>query len=451
MSQSTVDGLTSLKATRLKQLQRCNAPEAYLNLNECERKCEKIVESLQSELNPHFKDWLFLQPSNEYGAKKFVCTYIKATLLPELNTMTRCAQFLARHIIYEPLVEGATTIVSPSQTLDWAVGDCMDCSFLLASLLIGAGYDAFVVYGRAPDWIRRKDQSHQKAVVSEGMDIVIQDNNFAQKPSGGGGTHSWILVKAGSRNVEEHSFIEPSTGILYPLCQSPYSQVSFICNVDNCWLNVGNDNDSIQEVVNFASSKDSWRQVLPINSVPSTWTNAINLPSETLLLRYAPDAKRVISLDKAKVKLFGANADSQGVVCRVIRYDDTAQTIPVEVTELLCPSRREDTMIQRTRRPFLNMHHAYFSIKIRERFHHAGKTDCIKFREFTRVDGLVEREEVIGENGSVITERFLHRADGLTRRLINISLLQKDDKKKPRSSDLFPSHGVSQAVIERIA
>jgi transglutaminase-like putative cysteine protease len=41
-------------------------------------------------------------------------------------------------MIYEPFVEGVG-IVSPSQTLEWAAGDCVDFSFLLASLLIGAG------------------------------------------------------------------------------------------------------------------------------------------------------------------------------------------------------------------------------------------------------------------------------------------------------------------------
>ena len=111
-------------------------------------------------------------------------------------------------------------IISPRQTLEWAVGDCMDFSLLLASLLLGAGYDAYDVYGRAPERIRLKSMSMLQVMVSACMDIEIQDECNAQNPSGGDGTHSWILVKAGSRNVKEHTFIEPSTGILYPLCHS---------------------------------------------------------------------------------------------------------------------------------------------------------------------------------------------------------------------------------------
>jgi hypothetical protein len=197
------------------------------------------------------------------------------------------------------------------------------------------------------------------------------------------------------------------------------------------------------------SEKEHWRPLLPAKSVPSTWTNPITLSRETFLLRYSPVGKRAISLNKAKVELFGANADPQGVVCRVVQYDDTAQTIPVEITEIFCPYRRADSMIQRTRHPLLNITHEHFSssASIMERFRHAGKADNIKFREFSRADGLVEREV----NDGVITERFLHRADGLARRLINISLLERDEKKTAMNSDLFPSPGVTQAVIEQIA
>lgn len=39
----------------------------------------------------------------------------------------------------------------------WQRGDCFDMSILLASLLIGYGYDAYVVYGRAPKFITTKD------------------------------------------------------------------------------------------------------------------------------------------------------------------------------------------------------------------------------------------------------------------------------------------------------
>jgi hypothetical protein len=110
-------------------------------------------------------------------------------------------------------------------------------------------------------------------------------------------------------------------------------------------------------------------------------------------------------------------------------------------------------MIQRTRHPLLNITHEHFSssTSITEQFRHAGKIDNIKFREFSHSDGLAERQEMIEENGSVITERFLHRGDGLARRIIHISLLQKEEKKTAKNPDIFPSPGVTLAVIDQIA
>jgi hypothetical protein len=43
--------------------------------------------------------------------------------------------------------------------LDWQAGDSFDYSIVLASLLIGSGYEAFCVYGSAPKRITTNDES----------------------------------------------------------------------------------------------------------------------------------------------------------------------------------------------------------------------------------------------------------------------------------------------------
>jgi len=48
---------------------------------------------------------------------------------------------------------------SPANVLDWQQGDSFDFSIVLCSLLIGAGYDAYCVYGAAPKYITTKDES----------------------------------------------------------------------------------------------------------------------------------------------------------------------------------------------------------------------------------------------------------------------------------------------------
>ena len=48
-------------------------------------------------------------------------------------------------------------IPSPANVLKNQAGDCFDFSIVLCSLLIGAGYDAFIVIGTAPKAITSRD------------------------------------------------------------------------------------------------------------------------------------------------------------------------------------------------------------------------------------------------------------------------------------------------------
>jgi hypothetical protein len=43
--------------------------------------------------------------------------------------------------------------------LDWQIGDSFDFAIVLCSLLIGVGYNAYVVYGTAPKKITTRDES----------------------------------------------------------------------------------------------------------------------------------------------------------------------------------------------------------------------------------------------------------------------------------------------------
>jgi len=323
-----------------------------------------------------------------------VCTFLTPTLLPysEFFDLKSAAEFIARYVTYEPLCcddSLGQVVVSPSQTLESAAGDCFDISFLLASLLLGAGYDAFVVFGKAPKWIRLKDQSHQQLILTQqGNDsvaICIKDECFTNKQSSSedSDTHCWVLVKAGvTKDVEEDIFIEVSTGATYSVVdKSPYSQVDSVCNDKSCLINVGGDNAM---AFDFDNTK-RWVSVLPETyTLPtSSWTKAISLPMDKFLLRYPPDGKRVILLEKAKVELFGDNVDPQGVVSRVTQYEDTARTVALESIEIFSPTHRTDSMIKRRQKPLDNMHHEYFSVQqehfITERMEVAGKMSSLKF------------------------------------------------------------------------
>ena len=108
---------------------------------------------------------LLLAPKNECGKRKFICTTIRPTKLPyvELYDYQGCAKFVADYLEYEELAEPnrlPEIIPSPANVLDeWQTGDTFDFAIVLCSLLIGTGYDAYVVYGTAPKEITTKDES----------------------------------------------------------------------------------------------------------------------------------------------------------------------------------------------------------------------------------------------------------------------------------------------------
>lgn len=105
-----------------------------------------------------------MTPQNECGVLKFICTTLRPTKLPfiELYDYESCAKFICRFIDYEqlnPPTEFPRIIPSPSNVLRWQRGDSFDMSILLTSLLIGYGYDAYCIYGRAPKYITTKDET----------------------------------------------------------------------------------------------------------------------------------------------------------------------------------------------------------------------------------------------------------------------------------------------------
>jgi len=107
---------------------------------------------------------LLLAPRNEMRMRKFICTTIKPTKLPftELYDWDKCAKFISNYLEYEQLeipTKLPKIIPSPANVLEWQAGDSFDFSIVLCSLLIGTGYDAYVVYGTAPKAITTKDES----------------------------------------------------------------------------------------------------------------------------------------------------------------------------------------------------------------------------------------------------------------------------------------------------
>ncbi|DBA85904.1 TPA: hypothetical protein ACH3X1_005449 [Trebouxia sp. C0004] len=242
---------------------------------------------------------LFLTPKNEAGVRKLVCTTLRPTLLPhtDLYDLTGIVQFVATYFAYEPLANPMhypDFLPSPSSVISWQGGDCFDMSTVLCSLLLGAGFDAYVVTGYAPVPVTSSDQTGatcpmldpevvkkpQKMVPAASTKHPAQpkeakykiksddkpESTFLQKqqqakaaaaaaeaaptaaaeaassgPADSGSkknnlVHAWVLVLAGKREVAEDIFIDASTGRCYPIPSSPFLGIESMWNHDNYWV-----------------------------------------------------------------------------------------------------------------------------------------------------------------------------------------------------------------------
>lgn len=246
------------------------------------------------------KPKLLLSPHNEFGQRKFISSFIKPTLLPydELYDVKKCSNFISDHITYEvfdcPKDELQdryipNSIVSPTMTLDTQKGDSFDISILLASILLGGGYNAYVCYGTAHkdvanritrkttfdleniEYFKKKEkkkeekkQINSKYVVKkrpllkskfleklkaeinnpkkEKNDLNLEkkkaeskDIKYKKKDSK---VHCWIIVLPGKRDVEEPIFIEPSTGEIKSINDRHYFEIISLFNHTNYWVNM---------------------------------------------------------------------------------------------------------------------------------------------------------------------------------------------------------------------
>lgn len=114
---------------------------------------------------------------NECGLPKFVCTTLRPSLpaFPELYTLEGCAKFISEFMTYEPLEEPLhppAHMPSPMSILSWQAADAFDAAGVLCSLLIGAGYNAFVVMGYASLAVTINDQSNIEFVLPESPDVA---------------------------------------------------------------------------------------------------------------------------------------------------------------------------------------------------------------------------------------------------------------------------------------
>lgn len=258
---------------------------------------------------------LFLYPKNECEKYKFICTTIRPTKVPypELYEYEKCAKFISEFIEYEelnPPNELPKYIPSPENVLLWQIGDSFDISIVLCSLLIGAGYNAYVVYGKAPRAVTTKDESNlscpylpddikiieldldddKKEMPSEMEEKKIVESQYDKReqeeiekkkadewrrnnvidddqpelerhdPWLHKRIHAWVLLKKNKR-IKSDIYIEAATGRIYTIQENPFESIDAIFNNFNFWINLHPNKPAKDTDLNF-NNKDNWEFVM---------------------------------------------------------------------------------------------------------------------------------------------------------------------------------------------
>jgi hypothetical protein len=119
--------------------------------------------------------------------KKFICTTIRPTKLGilQLYDAFTAVQKLSEYIQYEeldPPDQYPSIIPSPQNVLRNQKGDSFDMSIVAVSLLVGVGFDAYVVIGKAPKEITIRNEAlmeYRNAAKGQIKNEVFEQDDFA--------------------------------------------------------------------------------------------------------------------------------------------------------------------------------------------------------------------------------------------------------------------------------
>ena len=165
----TNDGSVNTVQQRLGALDISSLPHSYKSNSTKEELALEYAENFRRQFVSLFPDRkpLLLFPKNECGVRKLICTTIRPTQLQyrQLYNLEACSRFVSTFLDFEPVEEATripSVLPSPSFVLRQQVGDSFGFANVLCSLLVGAGYDAYVVCGYAPKWITMNDETWQE-------------------------------------------------------------------------------------------------------------------------------------------------------------------------------------------------------------------------------------------------------------------------------------------------
>ncbi|CAD5124122.1 DgyrCDS12424 [Dimorphilus gyrociliatus] len=468
---------------------------------------------------------LLLKPINECGVEKLVCTTIKPTLLPykPLYDWKGAAEFVADYLDFvtlDPEHEPPKRLRSPTTILEFQRANCFEYSTLLVSFLIAAGYDAYVVSGYATREIcimdetrevcpllskkreaskkeerppmkryqvrppkdlqskfeikmkKRSDEAKEKErrkKLEEEEEKDIEAHKPLPDPLFGTRVHSWVLILAGKRGVEENFFIEPFTGLPKAVDDPEYLGIESIWNNKNFWANMQSCEDGLKGIQYDLGDISSWEYMFPSNEkpelklpddeyaadnleieeeeekdiekhldIPKSWVKTITLSLRDFQTR-CPSGKKTKLYKRAKLERFAPYLMDDGIVSRLSSFSDR-ELIDLEESKEVY-EHRADKLLTRDRNHKTNWITENFSPgrpkHLKKHIYKATESGpeserTMIFFHHARVNGLERRLETPTE----MTEHFKDREDFLFYR--HVLFAQRTKTFGPASSGTSP-------------
>uniref|UniRef100_H3DBW9 Uncharacterized protein n=1 Tax=Tetraodon nigroviridis TaxID=99883 RepID=H3DBW9_TETNG len=434
---------------------------------------------------------------------KFVSTTLRPTAAehPELYHWRGCAAFVSDFLSLKPLespVNLPRQLFSPSMVLRNQSATCFEAATLLCSMLIGAHYEAYCVSGYASRELCECDQTHRECPpLDDGKKDVTpepQQNKYTLKPKKkphsrfllqpasrgsrptqqktkgqrksltfdlsflqrdeerpaddlrGLRVHCWVLVLAGSRDVENNFFIDPLSGNGYATHAQDFLGVESVWDNYNYYVNM-QDCSNGSDVVYDLEDLDRWEPVLVgVTSkrqltdqvlkrkenrflgkvepgprafqMPQPWSRCIIISKKDLEQRY-PGGKKVTHYKRAKLEKFGLYLQPDGLLTRLTTYKDLSCTEVELVKEWY--QGRNDHLEHREFNQVLQVTTEHFQPGRRCHLllHRFSESEHeMEFNSSARADSLVRR--VLSK--SAITETFKGRFDFLHYRQVTFSI-----------------------------
>ena len=285
---------------------------------------------------------LLLTCENEAGLEKFVSTTLRPSLIHQdaLFDWQGCSEFVAdaiKPVMLEDVTKIPTSLVSPIEVLRRQEGHCFEISNLLCSLLLGAGYDAFVVSGYATREICQADETRtecsllskdsknpwtldlehiwqkqfkkasrkstkynirpckdltskfdkdmlnkaknkEASKLQKELEEKLAQQAIDERPDEddmyGIRVHGWVMVRAGRREVPTTFFIDPFSGTAYGQNSDEFLGVESIYNHKNYYINMQNCSDGCVSMLWDVNDANYWEALLPHKDVELIDRNA---------------------------------------------------------------------------------------------------------------------------------------------------------------------------------